>query len=397
MFGAGLSPLSQAVMLDIYSAEERGSAMAIWGMGVMVGPILGPTLGGYLTDVYDWRWVFYVNLPFGLLAIAGLLFLLKSDGERKGSGFDWIGFGALSLGIGALQVMLDRGELKDWFGSTEIVVETVLSALGFYLFLVHVLLAEKPFIPPKIFKDVNFSASLSIMFAVGMVLLSSSALIAPYLQTLGNYPVREAGLLMAPRGLGTMIAMMISGRLVNRIDPRLIIAAGFGLMALSLHRMTGWTPDIDAQALSLTTFIQGAGLGFVFTPLQVVAFSNLPPEFRTDGTALFSLFRNVGSSIGISVTSFLLTQNTQAVHSQIVSAVTPFNRMLQSGGAYLYWNSATQGGLAALNAEITRQATIVGYMNDFKLMLVVSIAAALLLLLLRRVAAGGGSPMPAAD
>jgi len=382
-FGAGLVPLSQATMLDLYPLEQRGSAMALWGVGVMVGPIIGPTLGGYLTDVYDWRWVFFINVPFGILGIVGLALFLR---ERSGSAalkFDWIGFAALSLGLGALQLVLDRGEVKDWFGSTEIVVEAMLAALGLYLFVVHVAMAKRPFIPPRIFRDLNFSVGLLVMFAVGMVLLASSALLAPYLQTLGGYPVAQAGILMAPRGAGTMIAMLAAGRLVNRIDPRLLMFAGFVLLAESARQMVGWTPDIGPWSLTLTTLIQGAGLGLVFTPLQIVAFATLPSTLRTDGTALFSLVRNVGSSIGVSVATFLLEQNTQIEHAALAGQVTPFNRMLQSAGAYLYWNSATQAGLSALNDEITRQASIIAYVDDFKLMLMVSLPAVLLLFLMR--------------
>ena len=382
-FGAGLVPLSQATMLDLYPLEQRGSAMALWGVGVMVGPILGPTLGGYLTDVYDWRWVFFINVPFGILGIVGLALFLR---ERSGSAalkFDWIGFATLSLGLGALQLVLDRGEVKDWFGSTEIVVEAMLAALGLYLFVVHVAIAKRPFIPPQIFRDLNFSVGLLVMFAVGMVLLASSALLAPYLQTLGGYPVAQAGILMAPRGAGTMIAMLAAGRLVNRIDPRLLMFAGFVLLAESARQMVGWTPDIGPWSLTLTTLIQGAGLGLVFTPLQIVAFATLPSTLRTDGTALFSLVRNVGSSIGVSVATFLLEQNTQIEHAALAGQVTPFNRMLQSAGAYLYWNSATQAGLSALNDEITRQASIIAYVDDFKLMLMVSLPAVLLLFLMR--------------
>ena len=382
-FGAGLVPLSQATMLDLYPLEQRGSAMALWGVGVMVGPIIGPTLGGYLTDVYDWRWVFFINVPFGILGIVGLALFLR---ERSGSAalkFDWIGFAALSLGLGALQLVLDRGEVKDWFGSTEIVVEAMLAALGLYLFVVHVAMAKRPFIPPRIFRDLNFSVGLLVMFAVGMVLLASSALLAPYLQTLGGYPVAQAGILMAPRGAGTMIAMLAAGRLVNRIDPRLLMFAGFVLLAESARQMVGWTPDIRPWSLTLTTLIQGAGLGLVFTPLQIVAFATLPSTLRTDGTALFSLVRNVGSSIGVSVATFLLEQNTQIEHAALAGQVTPFNRMLQSAGAYLYWNSATQAGLSALNDEITRQASIIAYVDDFKLMLMVSLPAVLLLFLMR--------------
>jgi DHA2 family multidrug resistance protein len=383
-FGAGLVPLSQATMLDLYPLEQRGSAMALWGVGVMVGPILGPTLGGYLTDVYDWRWVFFINVPFGLAGIAGLALFLRERGGSAALRFDWIGFAALSLGLGALQLVLDRGQVKDWFNSTEILVETGLALLGLYLFLIQIVTAQQPFIPPQIFRDLNFSVGLLIMFAVGMVLLASSALLAPYLQTLGNYPVAQAGMLMAPRGVGTMAAMMLAGRLVNRLDPRLLMFAGFAMLAESAREMVGWTPDVGPWSLTITTLLQGAGLGLVFTPLQVVAFATLPADLRTDGTALFSLVRNVGSSIGVSVATFLLAQNTQVVHAALAANVTPFNRMLQSGGAYLYWNSATSAGLNALNAEITRQASIVAYMDDFKLMLIVTLPAMLLLFLLRR-------------
>jgi DHA2 family multidrug resistance protein len=394
MFGAALVPLSQATMLDLYPIEQRGSAMALWGMGVMVGPILGPTLGGYLTDVYSWRWVFYINLPFGILAIGGLWLFLEDTGRNSELHFDWTGFAVLSLGLGALQLMLDRGEQKDWFGSTEIVVYAVLCALGFYLFLAHMFTARKPFIAPRMFRDMNFAAGLLMMFAVGMVLLASSALLAPYLQNLAGYSVSEAGLLMAPRGAGTMIAMMLAGRLSNRVDPRLLMLVGILLLAGSLWEMTGWTPDVDIWGLSVPSLIQGAGIGFVFTPLQVIAFASLPAELRTDGTSLFSLVRNVGSAIGISITSFLLVHNTQIMHAQIAESVTPFNRMLQTGGAYLMWNTATAPGLAALNAEVTRQASIVAYADDFKLMLLVCLPMALLLVLMRPQANGaGGEPV----
>jgi DHA2 family multidrug resistance protein len=288
------------------------------------------------------------------------------------------------MGLAGLQLMLDRGEQKDWFGSTEIIAETVIAGLGFYLFLVHLLTAKQPFITPGIFRDVNFVSGLLVMFAVGMVLLSSSALLAPYLQNLGGYEVSEAGLLMVPRGLGTMLAMLLAGRLINRTDPRILMLIGILMIAGSMWWMMGWTPDISVWSLSTTTMVQGFGLGLVFTPLQVVAFATLPVALRTDGTALFSLMRNVGSAIGISVTSFLLAQNTQIMHASLAAQVTPFNRMLQTGGAYLFWNAAAAPGLAALNAEITRQASIIAYVDDFKLMLLITLPTALLLLLMRR-------------
>jgi len=395
VFGAALVPLSQALMLDIYPPAQRGSAMAIWGVGVMVGPILGPTLGGYLTDVYNWRWVFFVNLPFGIVAIAGLMAFMPRTPRNAGLRFDWTGFAALSLGIGALQMMLDRGQDQDWFSSGEIVTEAVLAGVGFYLFVVHLLTAERPFIPLRVFKDVNFSASLAMMFAVGVVLLATSALLAPWLQLLGGYPVAAAGLLMAPRGIGTMVAMVIAGRLSARVDPRKIMGFGLLLLLWSLYDSTTWTPDITPRALLTTLIVQGAALGFVFIPLQVVAFATLPPQLRTDGTSLLSLLRNVGSAIGISVTSAMLAHNVQVLHSELGAYITPFNRALQTGGAvthYLGPNSPL--GARLLDAIVNNQAQIIGYADDFKLMMFVTVPALLLLFLMRRPAAPPHSAGP---
>jgi len=390
-FGAALVPLSQSTMLDIYPPERRGSAMAIWGIGVMVGPILGPSLGGWLTNSYSWRWVFYVNLPFGVLAFLGLWAFMSGEERTERRGFDWLGFGVLSLGTGALQIMLDRGELKAWFGSTEIVVEAALAALGIYLFLVHMLTGERPFIPPRIFRDRNFVGGLGVMFAVGAILFSTAALIAPYLQTLGDYPVFTAGLLMAPRGLGTMAALVVAGRLADRFDPRAVILVGILVLAWTLYDMTGWTPAVSQWTLATTTILQGVGLGLVFNPLQVVAFATLAPELRTDGTALISLVRNLGSAIGISAMSALLTRNTQVVHSELAPFANPLNRAFELPGVRQFWDPSTAAGAAALNAEITRQASIIAYVDDFKLLMLLALAMLLLLPLMRRPSRGGAA------
>src|SRR6185437_5390119 len=382
VFGAALVPLSQSTMLNIYPVERRGSAMAIWGMGVMVGPILGPTLGGYLTEIYNWRWVFFVNLPFGLLASAGMAAFLPKENAKAGLRFDWVGFAVLALGLGALQLMLDRGETKDWFSSYEIIIEATLASLGLYLFVVHMLTAEKPFITPAVFKDRNLNAGLLVMFAVGMVLLAVSALLAPWLQDLGGYPVETAGLVMAPRGLGTMAAMLVAGRLSNKVDPRLLMAFGVVLLSWSLYRMTGWTPAVSETTMIVNTMIQGAGLGFVFIPLQVIAFATLDPALRTEGTALLSLLRNVGSAIGISVTGALVTQNGQVEHSVLAGFITPLNRAFEGTASALA--PMTAKGAQVLNGMVTRQAEIIAYNNDWKLMMLMSLPMLLLLLLMRR-------------
>jgi DHA2 family multidrug resistance protein len=394
VFGAALVPLSQATMLDIYPPEQRGSAMAVWGVGVMVGPILGPTLGGYLTDVYNWRWVFYVNLPFGVLGIAGLMLFMPKAAQNAALRFDWTGFGVLALGIGSLQLMLDRGQDQDWFGSNEIITEAVLAGLGIYLFIAHMATAERPFIAPRLFRNINFSASLAMMFAVGVVLLATSALLAPYLQNLANYPVATAGLVMAPRGAGTMAAMMVAGRLSSRTDPRKMMALGVLLLLWSLWDSTTWTPDLSQRQLVINTIVQGAGLGFVFIPIQVVAFATLEPALRTDGTALLSLFRNIGSAIGVSVTSAMLAHNVQVVHSELGAYINPFNRVLQDGGTVQHLlNPATDRGAQMLDAMINHQAQIIGYIDDYKLMMLVALPTLLLPLLMRR----PGRPQPGAE
>jgi DHA2 family multidrug resistance protein len=381
MFSAALVPLSQATLLDIYPPERRGFAMAIWGMGVMVGPIMGPTLGGYLTDYYNWRFVFYINLPFGLLAAAGLALFLPNLRTTSASRFDWLGFAVLSTGIGSLQLMLDRGQDLDWFSAHEIIIEAVLAGLGFYLFTVHLFSARQPLLRPTLFRDANFLSGLIMMFAVGTLLVSSLALMTPWLQVLSDYPVYTAGLIMAPRGLGNFTAIMISGRLATRIDPRYLVAAGLIMLCCSFWIMTGWTPDISQRSIILTIMLQGAGLGLVFMPLQIIAFATLAPALRTEGSALFALLRNIGAAIGVSVTSTVLARNTQALHEVIGASVTPFNRALTAIDAY---NPATHHGAALLDSVVGRQAEIIAYMDDYVLLICTTLPSLLLLLVMRR-------------
>ncbi len=389
LFGASLVPLSQAVLLDSYPKEKHGSAMAMWGIGVMVGPILGPTLGGWLTEVYDWRWVFYINVPIGILTFLGLSAYLSETETRKGS-FDWFGFAMLSIAIGSFQMMLDRGEQVDWFSSTEIVIETVLAALAFYLFLVQMFTVKQPFIDPAIFRDRNLSVGLCFIFVVGIILLASLALITPYLQNLMGYPVITAGMVLAPRGIGTMLAMMLVGRIINKVDPRILLVVGLLITAEVLWEMTRFTPNVSEWALIRTGMMQGMGLGFMFVPLSTITFATLPAHLRTQGTALYSLMRNIGSSIGISLVIFLLTRNTQLVHAELAGYVTPFNDALSQVGPSHFWNLATTVGKAALNAEVTRQASVVAYANDFKLMMLVALLALPLVLLLKKAKGPGG-------
>ena len=392
VFGAALVPLSQGTMLNIYPAEKRASAMALWGMGVMVGPILGPTLGGYLTELYNWRYVFFVNVPVGAAAAAGLWLFMQEGNPRAGLRFDWFGFAAFAVGLAGLQLMLDRGETKDWFGSTEIILEAVVAVAGFYTFFVHMLTAQRPFITPAIFKDRSFLGGTIIMFVIGMVLLASSALLAPWLQELGNYPVETAGLLLAPRGLGTMLAMVFAGRLSNRVDPRYLIGFGVVLMWWSMWRLSGWTPAVSEGTLIVNTMVQGFGMGFVFVPLSVAAFATLPAHLRYEGTALFSLLRNVGSAIGISIFEAMITNGTEVEHSVLAPFASPLNRALEAApGVAHSLDPATAHGAAALDQMIQFQSQVIAYNNDYWLMGIGALPMLLVLPLMRRPPRAAGS------
>ena len=396
VFGAALVPLSQATMIDIYPVEQRGKAMAIWGLGVMVGPVLGPTLGGYLTEMYNWRYVFYINLPFGILATLGLTFFMPRSFVNFNLRFDWIGFSVLSLGIGGLQLMMDRGQVQDWFTSPEVIAEAVIGGLGVYLFIVHMATAKAPFIPIALFKDRNFATGLALMFVAGTILVSSSSLMAPWLQNLANYPVETAGLIMAPRGIGTMMAMMSGGRLVGRLDPRKVMAVGILMLAWSTWEMTSWTPDISQWTIIATIMVQGAGIGFAFLPLQVLAFATLSPLYRTDGASLFSLLRNIGAAVGVSITSSLLVHNAQALHESIGASVTPFNRALQGGGMISRaWNPMHAHGAAAMDQIVNQQAQITAYIDDYWMMTFTTLPSLALLFLLRRPGVSSSAPAEA--
>jgi len=393
VFGAALGPLSQAVMLDMYPPAKRGSVMAIWGMGVMLGPILGPTLGGVLTDAYNWRWVFYINVPFGIAACVALWIFFKDTAKDQSLKFDWFGFGALSVGLAALQLMLDRGTTKDWFDSSEIVIEAIVAGIGLYLFVVHMLTAKKPFIPVVIFKDRNFISGLVLMFVMGLVLLASSALISPYLQNLSGRSVTQTGFLMVPRGFGVMFAMMFAGRLTMKMDPRVIMTAGATLLLWSLWSMTAWTPDIGVSTISWVTFVQGLGMGLVFVPMNMVAFATLSPQLRTDGAGLSNLMRNIGSAMGVSLTSTILANSIQTIHAQLAGQASVFNRALGVNGPSLMMSPEIPFGLANLNSLIEYRAQVQAYSNDFLFMFVVSLPVFAIIWLMKRPSfAAGATP-----
>ena len=368
--GAGLLPLSQAILLDINPKERHGRAMAIWGMGVVLGPIVGPVLGGWLTEDYSWRWVFLVNIPFGILALIGLMASLPETKPKKSS-FDMFGFAMLGIGVGALQLMLDRGELKDWFSSTEIRIEALVAALGLYLFVTHMLTAEHPFISRALFKDRNFVVGNIFIFMVGVVLFATLALMPSLMQGLMGYSVLLAGLVSAPRGIGTWVAMAVVGRLAGIIDSRLLIAIGFGLGAISLWQMAGMSPQADSHILIWSGVIQGFGTGLAYVSLTIVSFVTLSGALRNEGAAFFNLMRNIGSSVGISTIQAYVTNTTATAHATLTEHITPFNTAAaQSQGMAPI---DTVSGMNAMNQVINVQSAWIGYLHAFYLMMILTL------------------------
>src|SRR5262245_49607903 len=391
-FGAALVPLSQSVMLDAYPPEERGSAMAIWGIGVMLGPIMGPTLGAWLTDNYNWHWVFFINLPVGIFTVLGLLAFMPETERSRERRFDWFGFVSLAVGIGALQLMLDRGEQLGWFESTEIIAEAVIATAGFYFFLAHTLTTATPFIRFELFRDRNFAAGCVFMVVIGLVLFGTMALVTPFMQNVLGYPILTAGLLLAGRGVGTLGAMLLVGRLLKVIEARYLVLTGLVLAAYTLHLMVDFTDQTSSNAIIYASIIQGFGLGLIFVPLSTVAFTTLPQHLRTEGTAVLTLVRNIGSSIGISLVIAQLTNMTIRMHAHFAEFITPFNNAMQAPDVSSILNLSTDTGRALTDQLITQQASIVAYANDFKVLMYLTIAVMPLVFFIKT----GGRGQPAA-
>ncbi len=381
IFGAALVPMSQAILLDINPPEKQGPAMATWTMGAILGPIVGPALGGWLTDNLTWRWVFFINLPIGMLAFLGLSIFLSETKAAERTRLDLFGFAMLGLAIGALQLMLDRGQTKDWFSSLEICIEGACILFFGYLFVVHTLTTRKPFIDLALFADRNFTVSSIMGFFMGVLIFSVLALLPPLLENLMGYPVVLTGLVTAPRGVGSLITMTLAGRLMKRFDLRSLIFVGFLLCAYSVYRMASFSLGMDQSIVISSGFIQGLGTGLIFVPLSTMAFGTLNPKYRNEGAAMFTLIRNIGSAIGISVLQVMSIRNTAIVHSRLVEGVRPDNPVLAKASPGFDFTLPAQ--VARMNAEITRQASMVGYIDAFWFLFILTLAAIPMLLLMR--------------
>ncbi|HSX54003.1 MAG TPA: DHA2 family efflux MFS transporter permease subunit [Sphingomonas sp.] len=381
---AFMNPLSQTVMLDINTPEEQPKAMAIWGMGVMIGPVLGPMLGGYLTENFNWRWAFYVNLPLGVICIVLLWWLLPSRPKRKRA-FDLFGFSLLAIGIGALQLMLDRGQGEDWFSAPEIWVETMVAVIALWMFAVHMAMGKNPMFERSLWRNRNLVTGIAFMQVMGVIMMATMALLPPMLQNLYGYPVIDTGLLLMPRGVGVMVTMALSARLIQRgLDPRIAVGLGFAVAAFSLYEMTTWTLQMESSAFVLSGFVQGLGMGLIFMPLNGMAFATLSPQLRTEGASLLNLSRSIGASVGISLVTTVLARSSQVSHADLSQHITPETLNTLDPSMLQMLGGSGDAVMAMLNGEVTRQAAMIAYLNDFKAMMIVTLLAIPLVVFLKR-------------
>jgi DHA2 family multidrug resistance protein len=384
MSGAFLIPLSHSVVLDTYPPEEHGKAMALWGAGSVFGTMIGPTLGGYLTEFLSWRYIFYVNIPFGLLALVGILLFLPETQRDPRRRLDWTGFLALAVGIGALQMMLDRGQRLDWFASGEILIEAALAVLGLYVFAVHTLTAREPFLDPRLIGNRRFFLSLVLIAFYGLLTVPVMVLMPAFMQHLLGYPIDTIGLLQTPRGAGLLVALVVSGRITGKIDPRLLIGVGLLCLAVSSGEMSRWSLEVGAWPILWTGFLQGVGGGIMLVPIQVIAFPHLATHQRTEAAAVFNLVRSVCSSVGVSVTLTLFVAGSAVSRASLVEHVTPYSLPLQLGPAAEAFDLASPQALAILAQEIERQAAMLAYNADFLFLAATAVAALPVLLFVGR-------------
>jgi DHA2 family multidrug resistance protein len=388
--GAFIAPLSQSFMLDATRPSRHPQIMAVWGMGIMIGPILGPILGGWLTETANWRWVFFVNLPVGVLSLAALFAFLPHRPQRRRR-FDIAGFLLLGIALTAFQLMLDRGAHKDWLASAEIWAYLLVTLSATWMVVIHFAAARTPLFERALFADRNFALALFFMVAAGIVMFAVMALLPPMLQNLFGYGVIDTGIVLMPRGVGVLISMQLSGLMMRRgIDARPVVASGFLICALSLWQMAHWSLEVDEMHLIVSGLLQGLGVGLVFIPLQVSAFATLPPTLRTDGSSLLNLARSLGASAGIAWMTVLLARNIQTAHADLGSNITAATGSLVDVSTIDRYQVLGDTALTLIDAEVNRQAAMIAYVDDFWAMMWITLAVAPLALLMRKTRAPAG-------
>jgi DHA2 family multidrug resistance protein len=383
MAAASVMPLSQAVMLDIFPPKLVPRVMSLWSAALVLGPVMGPTIGGWLTENFSWRWVFYINLPLGILAFLGIYLFMSPDRGGRQRPFDFLGFGALALGTASLQLMLDRGPTQDWFHSKEIWAETIVAIIGIYMFIVQTATAKQPFFPRELVKDRNFVGTTIIGFFVFGVLLSTNALLPSFMQSLMGYSALQSGIASMPRGVASLIAFLVVPSFMGWLSSRTIILIGLALTLVSGWMMSGFDLSMTAGPIMAALFVQGLGSGLLFTPLSVQAYATIDPRHRTDATIVSAMLRNLGGSSIISIVQALLTRDASLAHARLAERVASGDPVLR---AILprAMDPSTAVGLQGLNAEVTRQASMISYDNIFSWLIPAIVLLAPLVLLIGR-------------
>jgi len=381
---AFVGPMTMTIMFDVSAPSKQAMTMAVFSMIVMVAPISGPTIGGYLTEYLNWRWIFYVNLPIGIPALLLLWWLLPSRPVVRRR-FDMTGFASIAIALGAMQLLLDRGHQKDWFSSWEIIIEAIVAVSCLWVFVIHSRTTAHPLFNRKVYQNRNFMVSICFMGIMGLAVVGLSSVLPMLFQTIYGYPVIDTGLMMAPRGIGVMIASLGAGWIVKYVDARVLMCTGFMLAAASMWTMTRWTIVMDIEPILMASFIQGLGFGMIVAPMNLIAFATLDPSLRPDGSSMMALFRSLGGSIGISIIVSLIARNQQISHSDIGSNVT--STILPTVDLPALVDRSQGFGaavLAMIDGEVSRQALMIAYLDNFYLLFWVLLAFVPLPFILKR-------------
>jgi DHA2 family multidrug resistance protein len=398
--GGALQPVSQAILVESFPHEKRGMAMAIFGMGVVVAPVIGPTLGGWITDNYSWRWIFYINIPIGVvsLILTSLLIFdppyLVRKGFSQGLKIDYAGFGLLALGLGSLEVVMDEGQKNDWFGSNFIVTFTAIMVVSLIAVVVWELRQKNPIIDFRVLKDRNFTLSTLSMLVLGFVLYGSTALLPLFLQTLLGYTAMLSGLVLSPGGLATIVLLPIVGMLLRHFQARWLVVVGVLVSSGGLLLMSRFTLGVDYSTAVWARIVQSAGMPFLFVPISTIAFAFVPRERTNYATGLFNLARNIGGSMGIATVTTLLARRVQFHQQRLVEHLTPFDGAYRSSlagitqaiharGASLPDAAAQAHGM--IYGSMLRQSGMLAYADAFAVMAVMFLTVVPLMMLMKKV------------